>query len=468
MRKTVIAAAVAAILGLAAVDASAQTKGAASKADLEAVQAQMQALAERLARLESTNAQLATENAELKALVERRDAETDYLKAQARDLREESAVASAELAKVKGADWATKIKARGDFRYRHENIQQDRVVGSGATATVDDAADRDRQRIRARLGFDAKIGDHLKGTLLIATGGDDPRSSNQTLGSNGTRKSIGLDMAFVDWTPVAGVDVILGKQPWAHWRPGTSMFYDGDYNPEGIAVKFDRGMLFGSAYGTWLTENYTADPDGTNYDSRLMGAQVGMKFPLFGGETRIAAHYYDCVACENKSPLYGNNANGNTTYRVGTSTTNLLAYDYNVAELSAEMNTTLFNLPFQLWADYARNMASDVEYDTAYALGASLGKASNPGDWLAGVWYQSIDKDALFGQIVDSDFADGRTDGDGFVLRAAYAPVKNFNIMATYFINSLNKDVAPVSGDGFRTGDGLDYNRLQLDLNYKF
>ena len=468
VRKTVIAAAVAATLGLAAADASAQTKGAASKADIQAVQTQMQALADRLAKLEAANASLASENAELKALVDRRDAETDYLKAQTKDLREDSAVASAELSKVKGADWATKIKARGDFRYRHESIQQDRVVGSGATAFVDEAADRERQRIRARLGFDATIGDHLKGTLLFATGGDDPRSSNQTLGGTGTRKTIGLDMAFVDWAPVTGVNVVLGKQPWTIWRPGNSLFYDGDFNPEGLAVKFDRGMLVGSSYGWWLTENYTADPDGTNYDSKLLGAQVGIKFPLFGGETRLAAHYYDCVACENKSPLYSNNANGNTTYRVGTSTTNLLAYDYNVVELSGEMNATVFNRPFQVWANYAENTASNVDYNQAYALGVSLGRVSNARDWLAAVWYQSIDKDALFGQIVDSDFADGRTDGEGLVLRGAYAPVKNVNIMATYFINSLNKDVAPVSGTGFRTGDGLDYNRLQLDLNYKF
>src|SRR5512142_2885165 len=147
VRKTVIAAAVAATLSLAAADASAETKGAASKADIQAVQAQMQALTDRLAKLEATNAQLASQNAELQALVERRDAETDYLKAQAKDLREESAVANAEIAKVKGADWATKIKARGDFRYRSEFFtNQERVAGSGATATVEDAEDRWRDR----------------------------------------------------------------------------------------------------------------------------------------------------------------------------------------------------------------------------------------------------------------------------------------------------------------------------------
>jgi hypothetical protein len=91
-------------------------------------------------------------------------------------------------------------------------------------------------------------------------------------------------------------------------------------------------------------------------------------------------------------------------------------------------------------------------------VGVVLGKASNARTWEAGIAYQSLDKDALFAQIIDSDFGDGRTDTEGFFLKGGYAPVKNVTVNATYFINTLNKDV----------GVELDYNRLQLDLNYKF
>ena len=89
--------------------------------------------------------------------------------------------------------------------------------------------------------------------MLFATGGDDPRSSNQTLGGSGSRKSIGLDMAYIDWKFMEGGNLLLGKQVNPIFRPGQSLFYDGDYNPEGGAVKFDRGMFFGSAYGWWVT-----------------------------------------------------------------------------------------------------------------------------------------------------------------------------------------------------------------------
>ena len=50
--------------------------------------------------------------------------------------------------------------------------------------------------------------------------------------------------------------------------------------------------------------------------------------------------------------------------------------------------------------------------------------------------------------------------------------MRNFNISATYFINTLNKDVAPVNGTTesgpYHIGNDLNYNRLQVDLNYKF
>ena len=490
MRKTVIATAVAAALTLGATQASAQAKGAATKAEVQSIEAQMKVLSERLSRLEATNTQLQTQNSELQALADRREAEMDYLKSQTKELREEGAVAANEISKVKGSDWAAKIKGRGDIRYRSENIWTERVVASTSTtpAFVDDAADRYRQRIRARLGFDAKITDHVNGTILFATGADDPRSSNQTLGAQSTRKAVGVDMAFVDWNAYNGVNIVLGKQPWPFWRPGNSLFYDGDYNPEGGAVKFDRGMLFGSAYGWWLSEQYNANPVGENSDGNVVGAQLGLKFALLGGETRVAAHYYDCGACQDQtSILFGGVGNGNTTYRVPVTTTvgttvatptapsvnvvstsnvNYLKYDYEVVQLSAEMGLTAFNLPLSLWADYSQNMASGVDEDNGYAIGASIGRASNPKTWSAALWYQEIDADSMFGQFVDSDFGDGRTNSKGVVFRGAYAPVRNFNIQATYFLNTINKN--ETSNSNFGVNDSLDYDRLQVDLNYKF
>jgi hypothetical protein len=473
VRNSLLATAVAAALMLSAAQASAAPAKTATKAELDAMQAQMRALSERLTRLEAANAALQTENSDLKSLVDRRDAETDYLKAQTKELREEGAVASNEIGKLKGADWAARIKLKGDLRIRDEMIATQRIVGTGATATVEDAADRNRMRFRARFGAEAQVTDNSKVVFQLASGDGDPRSTNQTFTNVGSGKGVYIDLAYADWTFMNGGNLVLGKQKYAIWRPGQSLFFDNDFNPEGGALVFNRGMFFGSAYGWWLQENYNSNPAGNNEDANIFGAQAGVKFPLFGGETRVAAQYYDCGACQYNNPFWNapaNNSYGNTTITQGSgaSAIQVLKYDYNVLELSAEMGMTLFELPFSLWADYAQNMADDVEYDQAWAVGAYLGKASNRRTWEAGVLYQSLDKDALFAQLIDSDYAGGVTDSEGWAMRFGYAPVKNITLNATYFINTLNKDVAPVSGPTYEVGKDLDYDRLQLDVNYKF
>ena len=457
MRTIVLATAVATALSLAGQEASAQSRAAATKADVQAMQTQLQALTERLNRLEAANTQLQTENTELKAVVERRDAETDYLKSQTKELREEAAVASNEIAKVKGADWATKIKARGDLRYRHEEIHRERTATSDeGITTVEDAEDRYRHRIRARFGIDAQVSDHLKTTLGLSTGENyDPRSSNQSLDDNGTRKSITLDMAYADWNFAQGANLVLGKQPYPFYRPGQSLFFDSDFNPEGGAIKFERGSLFGSGYAWWMNEQHNDNPSAEDADTYVFGAQLGFRMPIGDASNFVGfGHYFNCSGCQGQSPLFNGVSNGNTTYP----DSSILVFDYEIGELGAEFNTQIGALPLQLWANYAQNMASDVEEDTAYNVGVRLGRASNPKTWEAAAMYQSVDKDALFGQFVDSDFGNGNTDTEGWALRGAYAPVRNIAVNLTYFINTLNKDV----------GTELDYDRLQLDFNWKY
>jgi hypothetical protein len=433
----VLAAAVAAVLSVSAGQAHAQAKGSASRAELEAVQTQLQALAERLNRLEAANTELKTENEELKTIVDRREAENDYLKAETKELREQAALASNEVSKVKGTDWAKTVKLKGDFRYRHEMIDQ---------ADLDET--RTRHRIRARLGVEAKVTDNILSVMQLSTGQDaDPRSSNQTLGGASNRKDILLDLAYADWKFADSADLIVGKQRWAHVRPALSLFYDNDFNPEGAAVTFNRGILFGSVYGNWLSESGGGD------DGFFYGGQLGLRVP-FGDTSNvaIATNYYTVDDPGGTDILYLGSSNGNSTNADGS-----LLYDFDVWEAQGELNTTLGKLPLQAFVDYAQNTDPD-DLNEAYSVGVLLGKASNDRTWELGAAYQSIGKDALFGQFVDSDFGGGKTDSDGWVFRLGYVPVRNWTLNATYFLNKIGVD----------GGNDVDYDRLQLDLNYKF
>jgi hypothetical protein len=468
VRNRILAFASAAILALAIPEALALGTGNVTRAELQAleaqVQARMQEFAERLGRLEG-------ENAELRAVVALRDAEIDALKAQSSELREQGAEAAGEIAKAKGADWATRIGFKGDLRVRGESIRTERVAGSGPGATVEDAADRNRMRYRARLSADARVTERTKVVLGIASGDGDPRSTNQTFTDTGSGKGVRFDLAYADWAFAPGAHLVLGKHRQPFRRTGQSLFFDTDINPEGAAVTYERGMFFGSAYAWWLQEGHSPDPADNDEDATLLGAQGGIAFPLAGGETRLAAHYYDCGGCRHGTPFWsGGGPYGNTTVPRETDdgTVQVLKYDYDVMVLSGQVNLTLLGRPVLMWADWARNLASGVQYDTAYNLGAFFGSTSAPRSWEAGLMYQSMDKDAMFAQLIDSDFAAGNTDGDGWLIKVGYAPVRNVVLNATYMINSLNKDVAPVAGPGFETGRDLDFDRLQLDVNYRF
>jgi hypothetical protein len=486
VRNTLLAAAVAATLAMAAPDASAATGGTVSKAEIQAMQAQMQALADRLNKLEAANTALQNENSQLKAVTEQRDSEIDYLKEQTKTLRQESAEASGELSKVKGADWASRIKFKGDFRTREEYIAKERVTGSAPTTTdpstlsVDDAADQWRTRFRFRLGAEAKVTDNSKVVFQIASGDGDPRSTNQTFTQESSEKGVYITQAYADWKFMDGGNLLLGKQPLPFWRPGQSFFWDGDVNPEALAVTFNRGMFFGSGYAWMVQENSNSNPNYVNVDPTIFGTQLGLVFPLFGGETRVAAQYYNLTNGKGNAPFYNGNAFGNTTYKRnlnGSSTaSNVLLYDYEIVQLSGQVGMTVANLPFSVWGDFAQNMASSVKYDTAWSLGATLGKASSPKTWEAGVLYESMDNDAMFAQFIDSDFAGGVTGVDGWAFKAGYAPVKNVTLNATYFLNTTNINTAAVSGNvasgpyagPYAVGKDMNYDRLQLDVNYKF
>ena len=89
--------------------------------------------------------------------------------------------------------------------------------------------------------------------------------------------------------------------------------------------------------------------------------------------------------------------------------------------------------------EYAQNQDPD-DLNTAWFAGFRFGTASNARTWELGATYGIIEKDAVFAQFIDSDFAGGVSDSEGWVLRAGYVPVKNWTLNASYFMNKLNRD----------------------------
>ena len=479
MHKTSLTLAVAIALGVitqgaAHASTTTATSPAASADELKAVHAQLEALAQRLAHIEESNQRLEQENAKLKADGSKlASAQQDVEKS--RDAQAD-ALAKTQV-KVSASDWASNIKMSGDFRYRDEQIQRD--VKS----------DQSRDRLRARFGVTAKVADGLAVTLRLASGGDDPRSPNQTLGASGTamaRRTIGLDQYFATWKPVDGLTATVGRQPTPWFRPGQSALVDGDINPEGVSVNYQNGLFFGNAYGIWLSEIGTYNVDAVTHlpvttgalskqgnGANYSGAQAGIKYP-FNADTSltVALMYANCGGCQHHQPYWISQGSAATTSQISASANgnstdangNLL-YTYENTELAAEFNTKVIGLPLQLFANFAKNGGAKNGQDQAYTAGVLLGKASAKNTWELGYAYEKLEKDSYFGQFVDSDFGGGNTATNGSILRLGYAPAKNWTLNATYFINKLNNfgTANPVSSPRDES-----YKRLQLDFALKY
>ena len=469
MKNLMIAAAVAA--ALSQLPAAAQ---AASPNDLAEIREQLQGLMQRVDKLEQENQALKSENQQLKTQGETLQAQSDYLKAETKGLRKENAQQSADADKVKGTDWASKVTVTGDLRYRYEAISDDTLLAAPPAGVP--AADRYRDRIRARLAVTAKATDNITlGLGLMSAEGGDPRSGNQSLTGVFNKKPIEIDLAYFDWKFASWGDLIGGKMKLPFVKGAQNLFWDNDITPEGVAFTFSRGIWFGSAYNFWLQEVNGAENTLTS-DPMMQGAQIGVKLPISSSTLTLAAHYYDLSSAQGRvppaAPFFNGSANNNTT--TGTGPTLALLNDYEVFDVMAQLDTTLGSLPFQLWVEAAQNQSPSGfvdapantianDQDTAISAGFLLGRASNPKTWEFGAMYQKIEKDALFAQLIDSDFAGGFADNEGYVVRAGFAPVRNWVLNATYFINQRNVERANGAGQ-----TEVDYNRLQLDFNVKF
>jgi hypothetical protein len=459
MTRNLISLAVAAVL--AGTAALAPAPAFAQSSEIEALKQQLAALSAKLDQLEKSQEQT-------KKAVDETQATAD-----------------------KTADVVAQEKSRfsfaGDVRYRNESFDVEYVDRN-----------RQRDRIRARLNATFRVNDTITGQIGFSTGADDPRSGNQTLTDQNSRKPFALDVAYVTWAPNAQWKVTAGKQRYP-WTRSPSLFFDNDVSPEGLAINYTNGNFFAGTFYDWLAEralsfsNVTAS---TNTDTILFGGQVGYRIP-FSDSVRltVAGTYFDFDGVEGYNPLFGGSSFGNTTV-VGTNNgcsrtlaagTACLASDYNVAEVFADLTATVGGLPLRFFADYAKNLEAEVnaaageELDTAYSAGISYGAASAvKGTWEFGLLYQQIEKDALFGQLLDSDFGDGNTDTKGFVVRGGYTLARNWTLNATLFLNDLGNDVpqnvtvfneatpAPLDTTVIGGIVDRDYKRLQLDVNFRF
>ncbi len=342
--------------------------------------------------------------------------------------------------------WAEKIKLKGDLRLRRQYEEADPENGESQS--------RERYRYRLRLGAEAKVTDEVKVGLGFASGGDDARSTNETLDDGFSTKDARLDYAFAEWTPAEWVSVVGGKfkRKAYLWAP-TDLLWDGDVNPEGVSVHMQADNSFGTAYGNaghWILEEYSSDSD----DPTLTYAQVGHKFKSGNFFGNVAGTYYAFDGLEDEPAIVGS---GGSNTLVGGN----YMFDYDAIGLSAEVGLKDVFIPgknFSIFADYVKN--DDSDEDTGRAFGFKYGdkKVKNAGTWQVKFINADLEADAFPDFLPDSDRFGGNTGVESNEIAFKYAIAKNIIIGLDYYDSEQNVP-------------GLDDDEeklLQTDILFKF
>lgn len=344
---------------------------------------------------------------------------------------------SAKAADENAATWTDSITMSGDLRLRYEVIKWE------------GRDDRKQTRYRGRFGIAADVADDISLVIGLATGNDNPVSTNQTFGDGFSTKDIGLDLLFVNWAINDDFRFFGGKmrQPWIR-AGGTTIMWDSDLNPEGGAIGFDRGTLFASG-GGFLVQEESAD---TN--TMLYYGQGGARFK-FGDVSNlmVGASYFAYDNTIGVEPFYLARSKGNTVDADGN-----YVYEYKIVEAFAQYGTVIGNWPFVAYANFIRNTAQDVIEDSAYSLGFTVGRAKKKGSMQFNYNYHDTGADAMIGTFTDSDFAGGNTDSRGHYMKGRYTLRENLYLGFTLIISEF----------GEFTGLNQNYDRLMLDFDVKF
>ena len=355
------------------------------------------------------------------------------------NVQQDTVIASYEAHREQ-SDWTEKLLVKGDFRYRYDRYDDER-----------DSQSRSRDRLRARAHLEATLDERTRVGLGIASGDDDPLSTNQTLGSVASTKDLRLDLAWFQYELMDDLQWMGGKfkNP-VHRVGGHFLVWDGDLRPEGMNLVYESGNLHATVGYNHLESD---NREGRQDDVSFWVGQADYNWQFSDSSSLLlGVGYYDIPTSDELLVEPGeaarNSVNDEGEY----------IYNYEEVEAFAELHTSVADMPLTLFVDYVNNLDADDE-DTAYALGLKLGKLSKKGTWNLAYSWQETDADALLGIMTDSDFADGGTDSRGHVFSGGYALTDVMHFKLTYFNTEYGK---------FTLGEYDDFDRIFVDLSFKY
>ncbi len=435
------------------------------------------------------------------------------------------------------AEWTDRIAIDGDLRVRGQADKYGAdnpapfdlllAAARGVTRVPDLAAgdssnlplansqdDRQRLRLRARLGVTAKVSDGVIAGLRLSTGSASDRvSTNQTLGQNFNRYQFLLDRAFIKLEPMDGVSLLAGRManPWF----STDLVWSDNLSFDGISAAWQWPAASNATFRPYATLGWfpVRDRQPPRRSRSIVGAQVGAQWdwsPQLRLKFGLAAYDFknfegqidgDYDALNGPGRSYGQfeyeaglRQRGNSLFL----TNNPLeiaaagfAADDLMWGLAARFRPVAATVAAQfshfapvfvgLSAELVRNTAfqrqaigdgKGVFLDDARVFGMGLrgtvgaAEVRNRGDWQLSLGYRWLGSDAVPDAFVDSDLGGGGTNLRGTSLGLVYGLARDTSLGLRWLSGSSIS--SPTVQPGQRPRDRFSLDSLQLDMHVRF
>ena len=402
-------------------------------------------------------------------------------------LREESDkdFTRAYSAKSGMPEWVTAMKFNGDLRLRY-----DTTFGGGTTTF----RTNDRYRYRLRFGFNANLMDDMEVGFRLASGdaGQDPISTNQTLGGNGNKKDITIDMAFAKWNALNSADFGLSLTGGKFENPFkfSDAVFDGDYTPEGLAEEITFSLNADQKATLTLGQFIIADNDaGEGYPAMFLAqlrwdSKWSEKFSsmaAIGGYNFVNRDSVGAAAAAGVFPpptaTFRSIQSGNSETTGTSPTEQMMPFVANLSATYMLESAPYYAGAFPITAlsEFIKNGAAS-EQNSAWQIGMVFGKSGKKGTWEISSRFKDLGANAVWAEMTDSDFgaipaaprlgygaaANAYYSGTGvrgFVNKFTYSPYDSLALTIQWFNTESVLDTAATRARA---------NRIQFDAVWKF
>jgi hypothetical protein len=415
-------------------------------------------------------------------------------------------------------DWVQRMTWTGDVRTRAEwdlfpagnatntylDYNQINSKGgidkAGPLALLNTTEDRSRLRLRLRYGFDTLLGSGWSAGMRLATGsGEIFPTTNQTLGTSGSKYQIAVDQGYIRWAGVSsggGQNFTATAGRFANPWLSTDLVWYNDLTFEGLMSNYRANLSADNAHrhdvfvtlGAFPLQPYPVfDPNPYGKDKWLFGGQLGLDLHTEGeSRFRLGAAYYDYVhTVGQKNPLNSTQFNwtapaffqkGNTVFDISNNpsdpTVNLfaLAAAYRIVDVTGIADLRVLS---HYWLSITAQAVRNVGYNTdevsartgvyvaprtsGYRADVAFGSAAQAsGSWRGAFGYRYLQRDAVMDAFNDEDFHLGGTDTKGYTITFDYWFNPRVWLRARYY--SANEIDGPPLG----------IDVAQLDVNAQF